>query len=177
MLLIVEINRPHSGPYLRTIHGLQDFLSPSAVELRQLITRFLYSPMLNTCYYTTTIGNAQYNTLMALPLACLRLRSIPVNFVFLGLGLGLARVKNWAPPSFTSGDNFVFRYFLHNLRGALRLLYPLSCAYIYHNTIAWLQSYLDCVARGQLCQISLPFPRKSCLFKYEFACNYSINKL
>ena len=31
--------------------------------------------------------------LMALPLAYLGLRPIPVNFVF----LGLARVKNWAP--------------------------------------------------------------------------------
>jgi len=98
MLLIVEINRPHSGPYLRTIHGSQDFQSSSVVELHQLIIRFSflsYAQHVLKYIKKTLVPLNALVYLMGLPLACLGLRPISVNFVF----LGLAGVKNWAHPS------------------------------------------------------------------------------
>ena len=167
MLLIGEINRPHSGPYLRTIHGSQDFQSSSVVELHQLIIRFSFlSYAQHVLQYIKTLCSAQctgesHGSSFNMPWVA----SNPVNFVF----LGLARVKNWtAPPSqveiilspgtfcIPSCDNWVFY--------SSRL-----CTCIYHKPIAQPRLYLKCIDWRQLCRSTLLFLFTNCSFVVIFS--------
>ena len=172
MLLIVEINRPlWTLPSNNSrIAGFPKFASGWTASTYYPFFTLLCSAraLVHKTLHLAQCTGVSHGSSISMPWVA----SNPCKLRFLGLGW----VKNWAPP-FSSGDNFVFRYFLHNLQGALRLIYSLPCTYTYRNAIAWLKSYRNCVDWGQLCQISVLFPCKSCLFKYEFACKYSINKL